>query len=136
MEYMLKVLDLEKEIDRLKVVDKNHIKYIDSKRRVKDLDNFARKISEMDLRESDRLSLQERVEEYKNKIENYEKSAVAQKSKKSGVSGPIVSFLFGIFFYVLGDRLKELYKLYKSRELKEKTDYIYEKLSGVESTDE
>jgi len=132
MEYMLKVLDLEKEIDRLKVVDKNHIKYIDLKRRVKDLNSFARKISEMDLRESDRLSLQERVEEYKNKIGNYEKSAVAQKSKKSGVSELIVSFLFGIFFYVLGDRLKELYKLYKSRELKEKTDYIYEELSGVE----
>lgn len=136
MEYILRVLDLEKEIDRLKVINQSHIKYIDSKKRIRDLDTFARKISETSLNETDKCSFLERVEEYKIKIEEYQKAENVLKSKKSGVKQTILSFLLGILCFGAGVKLKEIYKLYKDRKMDEMADYIYEKLSGVESTNE
>jgi len=135
MEYMLKVLNLENEIDKLKIVDQNHIKYVDLKRRVKGLDNFARKISKLDLKEFDKRSFLERVEEYKNIIGQYRTETLNNK-KKSGITYTILSFLLGIFCLGAGLKLKEIYKLYKNRRMSEMADYIYEKLSGVESDNE
>jgi len=139
MEYMLKVLNLQKEIDKLKVIDQNHIKYIDSKRRLKDINSCARKISEMDLKESDKRNLLKRLEEYKSKIEQYGKIGVASNNKKKSgkdtgraTSHTILSFLLGVSCLGLGIKLKDVYKLYKNRRMDEMANYIYEKLSGVE----
>lgn len=135
MEYMLRVLDLEKEIDKLKIVDQNHIKYVDLKRRLGYLNSFARKVSGMDLRESDKCNLLERVEEYKNKIEQYEQAENGLK-KRSGITQTIFSFLFGAACLGMGIKVKEIYKLYKNREMDEIASYVYEKISGVESDNE
>ncbi len=135
MEYMLKVLNLEKEIDKLRVVDQGHIEYIDLKKKLKGLDSFARKISETDLRESDRYSFLERVKEYKSRIEQY-KAKAGSNNVKSDTAQTIISFLLGIFSVVVGVKLKEMYKLYRVRRMAKEANFIYEKLSGVESTNE
>lgn len=135
MEYMLKVLNLEKEIDELRVVDQDHIEYIDLKKELKGLDSFARKISETDLRESDRYSFLERVKEYKSRIEQY-KARTGLNNVKSDTAQTIISFLLGIFSVVVGVKLKEIYKLYRIRRMTREANFIYEKLSGVESANE
>lgn len=134
MEYMLKVLNLEKEIDKLRV-DQGNIEYIDLKKKLKELDSFARKISETNLREPDRDSLLERMEEYKSRIVQY-KAKASPNNVKSDTAQTIISFLLGVFSVVVGVKLKEMYKLYRVRRMAKEADFIYKKLSGVEATNE
>jgi len=136
MEYMLKVLDLEKEIDKLKVINQTHMKYIDLKRKLKELDRFAIKIAEMDLKESDKLNFLSRVDEYKNKVEQYETTQAIPRNKNYGITQTLLSFFLGIFCFGTGLKLKEIYKLYKERKTDEMADYIYERLSGVDLSNE
>jgi len=135
MEYMLKVLNLEKEIDKLKIVNQGDIEYIDLKKRLKNLDSFAQKISEADMRESDRYRFLERVKEYKSRIEQY-KAKTGSNNAKSDTAQTIISFLLGIFSVVVGVKLKEMYEFYRVRRMAKEANFIYEKLSGVEATNE
>jgi hypothetical protein len=129
MDYMLKVLDLEKELERLKIKDSDYAKHIDCKKRIKELDEFSRTVVNSGIAYYHKEDLLKRASEYKAVIRKYEHT----KHKSNNILWTILSFILGSVFAVGGIKLKEHYDRYKNKRIEKLINMVYDKLKGVES---
>lgn len=122
MGYILKVLEMEDELNGLRV-DDGLEKYIDNGERMEELERFSEKVADSDLRCGDKCNLLSVAEEYKNNLVQNDNNPTYN----------LISFLLGVLSTGAGVGLKKAYKIYEKRVMDEIIDEIYRELSVVDN---
>jgi len=137
----MKVIGLENEMEKLKVVNEIHTTYIDTKKKLNEIESFARKISSSDLRESDVVGLLKQLEEYRHKImqqsgleKTREQKPIIKNDPKAGINySDIMNFLAGFSSVPAAHMFKKIYSVYKEERIEDVVNLIYGKILEIEN---
>jgi len=138
----MKVLGLQNEMDGLKVVSDVHAKYLDTERRLTEIDEFAKRVSEMYLKESDTIKFLEQVENYRHTImrqcglergpatisTDAQRNQSTQSSESDQNYKDIIPFLMGLSSVRAKRVLEEIYENIKEERIEDAVNSIYKKI--------
>ena len=134
MTYLDRIIDLENRINLLRISNGLETRYLDLKRREREIDDLNKRIGRMDLKIADRIRYLELVENLRKDVHHYMGNQIGRTRGRNRYVNMVMALLFGTLCFFLGtkyERFANRYRMYRDTLEQEKIDAMSGRILGA-----